>query len=81
MLRFASMTNMRGNLQLIARQWKFALLKLGETTLMVASRGIGFSLQFHLDGFRAGEPSVASASAAMANDAVDVLIVGCGPPV
>lgn len=41
--------------------------------------GIGLSMQYHLDGFRAGDPSIASASAKTAKDAVDVLIVGCGP--
>lgn len=36
-------------------------------------------MQFHLDGFRAGDPSVRDAAPARAGDLVDVLIVGCGP--
>ena len=38
-------------------------------------------MQFHLDGFRPGDPSVqpASAYAQAVPDLVDVLIVGCGP--
>lgn len=38
-------------------------------------------MQFHLDGFRPGDPAIAHApvSSAGKSDAVDVLIVGCGP--
>lgn len=38
-------------------------------------------MQYHLDGFRSGDPSVAPAAADIhwTDDAVDVLIVGCGP--
>lgn len=38
-------------------------------------------MQYHLNGFRTGDPSVSPASegAGMDADAVDVLIVGCGP--
>ena len=37
-------------------------------------------MQYHLNGFQSGDPSVASAAAvAPHKDAVDVLIVGCGP--
>ena len=38
-------------------------------------------MQYHLDGFRSGDPSVAPAAADIhrVDDAVDVLIVGCGP--
>ncbi|MEO9573429.1 MAG: FAD-dependent monooxygenase [Tateyamaria sp.] len=36
-------------------------------------------MQYHLDGFRTGDPSIAPARDSVAKDAVDVLIVGCGP--
>ena len=37
-------------------------------------------MQYHLNGFRSGDPSVSPASnAAGAADVIDVLIVGCGP--
>lgn len=38
-------------------------------------------MQYHLDDFRSGDPSVAPAAADIhwTDDAVDVLIVGCGP--
>ena len=36
-------------------------------------------MQYHLDGFRAGDPSVAPATQKARSDYVDVLIVGCGP--
>ena len=42
-------------------------------------------MQFHLDGFRPGDPHVSAASAAAVPHSdgvpaeVDVLIVGCGP--
>lgn len=36
-------------------------------------------MQYHLDGFRAGDPSIASAKSSTATEAVDVLIIGCGP--
>ena len=41
----------------------------------------GEAMQFHLDGFRPGDPAIARASELKASQpgAVDVLIVGCGP--
>ena len=36
-------------------------------------------MQYHLEGFRAGDPSRMPAARKQARDAVDVLIVGCGP--
>lgn len=36
-------------------------------------------MQYHLDGFRPGDPGVAPASGTPASNEVDVLIVGCGP--
>ncbi len=36
-------------------------------------------MQYHLNGFRTGDPSVASASSTMAKETTDVLIIGCGP--
>lgn len=36
-------------------------------------------MQYHLEGFRAGDPSVAVAHGRATGDRVDVLIVGCGP--
>ncbi len=36
-------------------------------------------MQYHLNGFRAGDPSIASASSASARETTDVLIIGCGP--
>lgn len=36
-------------------------------------------MQYHLDGFRAGDPSSAAVCDPGPKDAVDVLIVGCGP--
>jgi phenol 2-monooxygenase len=36
-------------------------------------------MQFHLDGFRVGDPALHEAAPAGTGDAVDVLIVGCGP--
>ena len=36
-------------------------------------------MQYHLDGFRAGDPGVAALNDLGARDAVDVLVVGCGP--
>ncbi|QJF50748.1 FAD-dependent monooxygenase [Roseobacter ponti] len=36
-------------------------------------------MQYHLEGFRAGDPSRAPAARKDARDAVDVLIIGCGP--
>ncbi|GAA6192803.1 FAD-dependent monooxygenase [Phaeobacter sp. NW0010-22] len=36
-------------------------------------------MQYHLEGFRAGDPSIAKANDRKADDEVDVLIVGCGP--
>lgn len=40
-------------------------------------RGIG--MQYHLNGFRAGDPAVSKANGSETNDKVDVLIIGCGP--
>ncbi|MDG1449046.1 MAG: FAD-dependent monooxygenase [Ascidiaceihabitans sp.] len=36
-------------------------------------------MQYHLDGFQTGDPSVSKATSNTASDQVDVLIVGCGP--
>ena len=37
-------------------------------------------MQYHLNGFQSGDPSIAKeAAAALHEDAVDVLIIGCGP--
>ena len=36
-------------------------------------------MQYHLDGFRTGDPSIAPARDTEAKDTVDVLIIGCGP--
>ncbi len=36
-------------------------------------------MQYHLDGFRSGDPSVARAKPVSSQHGVDVLIVGCGP--
>ena len=36
-------------------------------------------MQYHLEGFRAGDPSVHAANNRSKSDKVDVLIVGCGP--
>ena len=36
-------------------------------------------MQYHLDGFRTGDPSILPASNRVKGDKVDVLIVGCGP--
>ena len=36
-------------------------------------------MQYHLDGFRPGDPSLAPAQRSATGDDVDVLIVGCGP--
>ena len=36
-------------------------------------------MQYHLDGFRAGDPSIAPAADTVSKDAVAVLIIGCGP--
>ncbi len=36
-------------------------------------------MQYHLEGFRAGDPSVAVANDRATGDRIDVLIVGCGP--
>ena len=36
-------------------------------------------MQYHLDGFQTGDPSVSKANSKASADGVDVLIVGCGP--
>ena len=36
-------------------------------------------MQYHLDGFQTGDPSVSKATSNTGSDQVDVLIVGCGP--
>jgi phenol 2-monooxygenase len=36
-------------------------------------------MQYHLDGFQTGDPSVSKTNSKTASDQVDVLIVGCGP--
>ena len=36
-------------------------------------------MQYHLDGFQTGDPSVSRENSNTASDQVDVLIVGCGP--
>ena len=36
-------------------------------------------MQYHLDGFQTGDPSVSKATSNTSSDQVDVLIVGCGP--
>lgn len=36
-------------------------------------------MQYHLEGFRPGDPSIAARNKTLPGDAVDVLIVGCGP--
>ncbi|MDB4212284.1 FAD-dependent monooxygenase [Ascidiaceihabitans sp.] len=36
-------------------------------------------MQYHLDGFQTGDPSVSRENSNTASDEVDVLIVGCGP--
>lgn len=36
-------------------------------------------MQYHLEGFRPGDPSIAPVGETSVSDAVDVLIVGCGP--
>ena len=36
-------------------------------------------MQYHLDGFQTGDPSVSKANSKTASDQVDALIVGCGP--
>lgn len=36
-------------------------------------------MQYHLNGFRAGDPSIAAANSTKASNRTDVLIVGCGP--
>lgn len=41
--------------------------------------GREFGVQYHLEGFRPGDPSIATANNRKVGDEVDVLIVGCGP--
>jgi phenol 2-monooxygenase len=36
-------------------------------------------MQFHLDGFRVGDPALRDPAPAPSGDVVDVLIIGCGP--
>lgn len=36
-------------------------------------------MQYHLNGFHSGDPSIAAPTGFMRSDTVDVLIVGCGP--